>query len=937
MAATAPTSLSVRLWVVIAIAVLPLLAMVVLDYRAQRTEAIDEAERQVLRMLSAAQHEEDRALQGIDKVLSVMAKSDNLRDLDADECGAIAKRLLTSFIDLHNLGAALPDGRVWCSGLAGRDGLSVADRQWFKAARGAAGVTPGSFVVGRISGKPSITFGYPLRDAAGELRAVLFAALSLDWFDRLVASYRMPEGWEATLLSVSAQVLARHPATGNGEGQPLAAAQMEAFGRILALPKPVAEATDLDGHTRLYGVRAVSLAREDVLVAIGAPLGTTLAEIDRAFWAHVLVLVAVSLFSAVVAHHFIRSFVERWALGMQGVLARIARGEPGARVDRPTSVRELRAVEDGIDRMAADLERRNVELCRRDEELGRLSMAIEQSPASVVITDTDGRIEYVNDAFVRITGYAREELIGANPRILNTGRTPRATYEQLWATLEHGEVWRGEFNNTRRDGSHYTEFATIAPIKSAEGRVTHYVAVKEDITQRRESEAMLHRLAYYDSLTELPNRALLRDRLQQALLSSAETGECAMLLLLDVDRFKQLNDTQGHVAGDRLLRAVARRLRHLLREEDTLARQGDDDFAVIVERLGNNQAEALVRAEALARQIHDALAAPYEELDDTGRPHYMTFSIGITLFQGRQWSLENLLKQVEVALYRAKEEGRDTIRFFSPQMQAQVQAHAAMEAGLRDALAAGALQLHYQPQVDEHGVVVGAEALVRWPRAAGGMVSPAQFIPVAEDTGLIVPLGNWVLDTASRQLAAWQAAPRTRSLSLAVNVSARQFHQPDFVAQVLGCVERHALDPGGLKLELTESVILGDIDETIYRIAQLRALGVRFALDDFGTGYSSLSYLRRLPLDQLKIDQSFVRDMLSDAGSETIVLAILGMSRSLGLEVIAEGVETAEQRAFLHAHGCRRFQGYLFGKPLPLAQWQPQWLAGSAGVREDRA
>ena len=921
----------------IVIAVLPVLAMVVLDSREHRIQAINEAELQVMRMLSVAQHEEDRALRSIDKVLSVMAKSDNLRDLDPDQCGAIAARLLSSFIDLHNLGAALPDGRLFCSGLPGRDDINVADRDWFRQAPGVAGVTAGSYLVGRISGKPSITFGYPLRDERGALRAVLFAALSLDWFDRLAASYRLPEGWEATLLSTSAQVLARHPGADNGAGQPLAAAQMEAFRHILSQPKPVAEAQDLDGHTRLYGVRAVSLASKDLLVAIGAPLGRTLAEIDRAFWAHVLVLVSVCLFSAVVAHYFIRSFVERWAFGMQGVLARIARGEPGARVGRPTSVRELRAVEEGIDRMAADLERRNAELIRRDEELSRLSMAIEQSPESVVITDTDGRIEYVNDAFVRNTGYAREELIGGNPRILNTGRTPRATYEQLWATLARGEVWRGEFTNTRRDGSHFTEFATIAPIKGADGRVTHYVAVKEDITLRRESEAMLHRLAYYDPLTELPNRALLRDRLQQALLSSAETGECAMLLLLDVDRFKQLNDTQGHGAGDRLLRAVARRLRQQLREEDTLARQGDDDFAVIVERLGNNQAEALVRAEVVARQIHAALTAPYEDLDDTGRPHYMTFSIGITLFQGRQWSLENLLKQVEVALYMAKEEGRDTIRFFSPQMQAQVQAHAAMEAGLRDALASGALALHYQPQVDERGEVVGAEALVRWPRAAGGMVSPAEFIPVAEDTGLIVPLGNWVLDTAARQLAAWQAEPATRGLSVAVNVSARQFLQPDFVAQVLGCVERHALDPAGLKLELTESVILGDIDETIYRMAQLRALGVRFALDDFGTGYSSLSYLRRLPLDQLKIDQSFVRDMLSDAGSETIVLAILGMSRSLGLEVIAEGVETAEQRAFLHAHGCRRFQGYLFGKPLPLAHWQPQWLAGSAGVREDRA
>ena len=917
------SSLSSRLWLVIALAVLPLFVMFVFDYLGQRDLTVSQAERDMARMLEAAKQEEAMALRAVRSTLGIMANSDNLASLDAEECSGIASRLLSILSDFNNLGAALPDGTLFCSGLPLQGRVRLDDRQWFKDASTGSDISAGEYAVGRISGRPSMVFGYPLRDGT-ELRAVLFASLSLAWFDRLVAAYRLPEGWEAILLSNAGEVLARYPDGHPWKGVRLPEEKHAAFLGIKTAAGGVGEVEGLEGALRLYGVRGVSFAGDMVDVVIGAPLGRSLADVDRAFSTRVALLALVALISALAARYAIRALIERWAGSTREVLARIAEGAPATSIAQPSDVFELRAVEEGIERMA-------VELARREAELRRLSMAVEQSPESVVITDPHGRIEYVNDAFCRVTGYAREELIGQNPRILNKGRTSEDTYRELWATILRGEVWRGEFDNVRKDGSSYTEFATIAPIKSADGVITHFVAVKEDITLRRQSEALVHRLAYYDALTELPNRALMRDRLQHAVLSSAHTGDYAMLLLLDIDRFKQLNDTQGHAAGDRLLQAVARRLRQVLREEDTAARQGDDDFAVIVEHLGRGKEEALIRAEGIAKEIQAVLGAPYDDLDDSGRPHYMSFSIGITLFQGRQWAIENLLKQVEVALYMAKEEGRNTTRFFSPQMQARVQAHAEMEAALRQALDEGVFQLFYQPQFCRDGKLVGAEVLARWPVEGGRMVSPADFIPVAEDTGLIVPLGGWVLDTACRQLAAWQAQPGTRTLSLAVNVSARQFHQPDFVLQVTSAMQRHGIMPSALKLELTESVILGDIDETVARMAQLRTLGVRFSLDDFGTGYSSLSYLRRLPLDQIKIDQSFVRDMLDNAGSETIVLAILGMSRSLGLEVIAEGVETEAQHAFLLEHGCQRFQGYLLGKPLPLAAWPAHWLDSCAG------
>jgi diguanylate cyclase (GGDEF)-like protein/PAS domain S-box-containing protein len=916
-------SLNLRLWAVVLLAVLPIFSMVALDYQAQRRALARDLEGDVLRMFKVAEQQEALALDAVQGALKVMAHANDLQDLDPQACSALARRMLDTLTDYNNLGAALPDGRLFCSGRGVAAAISVRDRAWFAEAQGGAGISRGEYVVGRISGQPSLVFAYPLRGGGGELRAVLFASIGFQWFNRLLAGYGLPAGWDANLISRDGVVLAGSSV--GEQGRSLPPARLEALLGISRTSDRFAETIDAGGTLRLYGAHRLSFAEDDVLVAIGAPLGATLGAIDRDFYLRVVLLMLVTLFAALIARLAVHGLIGRWARRIREAVEAIAAGRLGTRVEVASQVSELRALEHGFNLMAAGLERRDAELVARDHELRRLTMAIEQSPESIVITDTSARIEYVNDAFVRNSGYARAELIGRNPRILNNGATPLATYQDLWATLLRGEVWRGEFHNARKDGTPFIELATLAPIRNANGAVTHYVGVKEDITLRRRSEELVHRLAYYDPLTGLPNRAMLRDRLQHAILASANSARFGMLLLLDIDRFKQLNDTRGHALGDELLRAIAHRLRLVVDEAATLARQGDDDFGVIVENLDAHRDDALRQAEALAREIHRTLNEPYA-LDGSATLSYVTHSIGITLFKGRQWSQENLLKQAEVALFTAKEEGRNTIRFFSPQMQALVDAHATMENGLRAALANAEFRLFCQPQVDAAGRVTGAEALIRWTDAEARRVSPAVFIPVAEETGLIVPIGLWVLDTACAQLAAWQAQAETRTLSISVNVSARQFHQPDFVDQVLACVERHGVDPAGLKLELTESVILGDRDEAVARMAHLKACGLRFALDDFGTGYSSLSYLKRMPFDQLKIDQSFVRDMLDDASSETIVRAILGMSASLALEVVAEGVETLEQAAFLKVQGCTGFQGYLYGRPLPMTEWPQDWL-----------
>ena len=559
-------------------------------------------------------------------------------------------------------------------------------------------------------------------------------------------------------------------------------------------------------------------------------------------------------------------------------------------------------------------------LKQNEMRLRQLGQAVEQSPNGIVITDAEARIEYANEAFTRITGYAPEEVIGQNPRILSSGQTPDSTHEALWSTLARGDIWRGEFINARKDGSTFRELDTIAPIKQSDGSISHFVAIKEDITERCEAEARIQRLAFHDALTGLANRSLLWDRLKQAILASERSAAYGVLLLVDIDHFKVINDTQGHEAGDALLREVARRLQDALRSYDTAARLGGDDFAVVIEAIDPDHKVAVAYAERIAEQLYRTLVEPFD-LGLASGPYRSTPSIGITLFRGRESDVDGVLKQAEVALYRAKEDGRNAIRFFSAAMQSVVDARAQLEVKLRTAIAEDGFRLFYQAQVDRSGRIIGAEALIRSFDRAGNMISPATFIPLAEETGLIVPIGDWVLGAACAQLRAWQQDANTRDYTLSINVSAKQFHQPDFVHKVREAVKQHQITPERLKIELTESVVLGDIETTVGRMEEIKALGVKFALDDFGTGYSSLSYLKRLPFDQLKIDQMFVRDMALDNSSEAIVRAILAMSRSLELEVVAEGVETCAQHELLLTRGCEMFQGYLFGKPVPIEDW----------------
>ena len=558
--------------------------------------------------------------------------------------------------------------------------------------------------------------------------------------------------------------------------------------------------------------------------------------------------------------------------------------------------------------------RRDIAERELTEQKLRIAAAAFDSQEAMLVTDDEGVILQVNRAFTAAVGYTVEELVGQTPRLLKSGRHGADFYRAMWAAINSAGLWQGEIWNRRKDGTVSPVWLTISAVKDADGVVSHYVGSHYDITERKQAEERINELAFFDQLTGLPNRTLLLDRLRRAMTGS-RNGSYGALLFIDLDNFKTLNDTLGHHMGDLLLQQAAQRLSTCVRAGDTVARLGGDEFVVILSGLSESKADAASQTETVGNKILSVLNRMYQ-LKDVA--YHSTPSIGATLFVGQRTVFDDLLKQADLAMYKSKAAGGNAVRFFDPAMEAAVMERVALEDDFRRAIDEKQFLLHYQAQLVGENRVTGAEVLVRWQHPQRGMVFPAEFIPLAEETGLIQPLGHWVLETACAQLAIWATRPEMAHLTVAVNVSAHQFRQHDFVDQVLAVLDNTGADPQRLKLELTESLLISNMDTVIEKMFALKARGVGFSLDDFGTGYSSLSYLKRLPLDQLKIDRSFVRDVLSDPNDAAIAKTIIALAKTLGLGVIAEGVETELQRDFLASAGCNAFQGYLFSRPLPL-------------------
>jgi diguanylate cyclase (GGDEF)-like protein/PAS domain S-box-containing protein len=561
-----------------------------------------------------------------------------------------------------------------------------------------------------------------------------------------------------------------------------------------------------------------------------------------------------------------------------------------------------RRVEREINGYAAKLARSNAELCQA-------ATVFENTKEGVMIADAANRVVAVNRAFVEITGYGADELIGRTPEVLRSSRQDEAFYRRIGEAIkEHGH-WQGELWDRRKNGEDYPAWLSISVVKDDDGQVTHHVSVFSDITVLKESEARLDQLAHHDPLTGLPNRLLLNARAEHALARARRNEKQMAVLFLDLDRFKYINDTLGHPAGDLLLQQVAERLRKCVRDEDTISRLGGDEFTILLEELDDAGA-----ASTVARKILGALS---EKAVLFGREVFVTCSIGISLYPRDGEDIVTLFKNADSALYRAKDQGRDTYQFYTEELTTLAVERLELENDLRHALETGELLVHYQPQVNlRSGRITGMEALARWQHPRRGLLMPADFIPLAEETGLIVPLGEWVLRTACFQAKAWLDAGLSTA-PVAVNLSPRQFRQKDLVERIAGTLQESGLPPDHLELEITEGLVMFNVEASVTLMGRLKDLGVRFSIDDFGTGYSSLSYLKRFPIDKIKIHQSFVQNITTDPEDAAISSAIISLTHSMKRKAIAEGVETDAQREFLLSHHCDEIQGHHFSKPAP--------------------
>jgi diguanylate cyclase (GGDEF)-like protein/PAS domain S-box-containing protein len=549
---------------------------------------------------------------------------------------------------------------------------------------------------------------------------------------------------------------------------------------------------------------------------------------------------------------------------------------------------------------------------RQHELQQRIASVAFESLSGMCVTDSQGAIIRVNNAFVRVTGYGPQEVIGKTPLMLISGQHEKARYQAIQASvLAHG-VWHGEVASRRRDGQLHTVWLSINKVMGEDGATTHYIGSFVDITAMKSAEAAALHCAAHDALTQLPNRRSLEELTAKAAARARLSGCGGAMMLIDLDHFKLINDTRGHDVGDQVLIETVHRLRGVLSRADSLARLGGDEFVVLLEELSGTPREAEAQARRVGEEILAVLSEDYVFDHFTCRS---SGSIGLDMFSDAA-NYADLLKHVDLALYQSKYGGRNTLRFFFANMQNVVSDRITLEEDLRQGLVRHEFILHYQPQVNHVGGIVGAEALVRWLHPERGLICPGEFMAVAEETGLILPLGQWVLETACAQLKRWEGDARTGQLELSVNVSAYQFRQPDFVASVKQVVAASDINPARLRLELTESMVF-NVDNTIEKMNALREVGVMFVLDDFGTGYSSLSSLTRLPLSQIKIDQSFVRNIGIQPTDSVIIQTIIAMADALDMDVVAEGVETEQQFAFLHRNGCNLFQGYLYSRPVP--------------------
>ena len=820
-----------------------------------------------------------------------------------------------------------PDGTAIASApvSAGRTGLNYMDRQHVAAALTQGVATVGQVNIGKGLKAPVFGIAVPIRAAQGEVIGALVGAVDLsqpNFLDHLVNSKYGESGGYLLVSSQQRLVITSSDKRRVMEALP-APGVLPAIDRFLQGYEGSAVLVNPFGQEVL--VTSIAVPSAAWYVTVSLPTEEAFAPIrltqQKMLWSAVLLTLLTGA--------LMWWLLKRQLAPLQTTAAKLAALAAAKASAQPLPISrhdEIGQLIGSFNDLLSTLKEREDGL-RRSEE--RYRIAFETSPDAININRlSDGLYLHANDSFLKLMGWSREEVIGKTSIELNIWRHAEDRQRLVEALQRDGSCRNLEADFVTRDGKIRTALMS-AQVLTLDGEQA-ILSITRDISERKEAEQLIQSLAYSDPVTHLPNRRHLVVRLQQAMASTERHQHRGALLLIDLDDFKALNDTLGHHQGDRMLEQVATRLTACIREGDTAARLGGDEFVVMLENLSVEAIEAAAQAEVVAQKILATLSQSYELNKST---HYGTASIGITLFGGQPESVDEPLIRADLALYQAKAAGRNTLRFFDPGMQVEVAARVALEAALRLAVQKNQFLLHYQVQVGAHQQFTGAEALLRWQDPQHGLVSPAEFIPLAERTGLILPLGRWVLETACSQLALWAKKPELAQLTLAVNVSARQFRQSDFVQQVLDAIEHSGARAELLKIELTESLLVANIEDVIKKMTALKERGVGFSLDDFGTGYSSLAYLKRLPLDQLKIDQGFVRDILVDPDDAAIAKTVITLANSLELGVIAEGVETQAQCDLLAQMGCHAYQGYLFGRPLPIADFKALVAHSIGGLR----
>ncbi len=919
-----------RLIFLILVAVLPAFLLVLYSTFEQRREAAEYAEREALKMAQTVA-EGHRAIST--NVHRMMMGLETLAEIPDAQSGGPCSKMLANILrynpDYANVGVALGNGDVVCSALPLPGAVNVADRIYFQRAIATREFSIGDYQIGRIAAKRGIHFSYPLFNADKQLWGVLFVLLDLDPMnERLAETPHLETGDVAILLDGVGNILARHPYPETYVGKSMA--DLPLYKQIKqSQGEGTYDGVGLDGVRRIFAFSPLfSRPSCCAYAVVGIPAERVYAKANQAFVRNVSLMVGVGLLV----------FALAWVGGDMLVLKRVRTLSSAARRmgQRDLTVRsglahdeeELGQLARSFDEMADSLEAWQKQVFQSSEELEKLGyrnkLILDSAGEGICGVDRECVITFVNPAAASMLGYQVDELLGLPlHQILHSKKADGAAFPQeecpLREAIEDGSSdQRCDEMLWRKDGSGFNADYTVIPMFEG-GKVTGAVMTFRDVTERKRYEEQLAHQATHDTLTGLANRTILNDRIGLLIERAAREKTVVALLLLDLDRFKEINDSLGHGAGDELLCAIAARLNDLVRESDTVARLGGDEFVILVEMDTPDDAIPVVQ------KILDAMSKPY---GISGRELFASTSIGISLYPKDGDSAEELLKNADVAMYRSKKRGRNTFRFYNEGMNTSSAERLSIETSLRRAVDNGEFLLHYQPQVNLiSGEIIGAEALIRWKHPDMGMVAPAKFIPLAEENGLIFPIGEWVMRTACTQLRAWQDAGVVTP-PVAVNLSAHQFRQRNLVKMTTGVLLDSGIDGRYLELEMTESAVMEDTDRVLKVLRELKACGTSVSIDDFGTGYSSLSYLKQFSIDKLKVDQSFVREITRDPNDAAIVVAIITMAHSLGLNVIAEGVETEGQMEYLRSHGCNEMQGYFFSRPVPVGDFEQMLRSG---------